>query len=49
MILVRDPDRRFASFQVFAGALEQASQTVSFLTPPQNIKAIGIDNVGHST
>jgi serine/threonine protein kinase len=49
MALARNPDRRFASVQLFADALEQASQTVSFLTPPQNIEAIGTDNVDHLT
>jgi serine/threonine protein kinase len=47
--LARDPTRRFASIQLFADALEQASQTVSFLTPSQNIAAIGTDNPGHLT
>jgi serine/threonine protein kinase len=47
--LAWDPDRRFASVQLFADTLEQASQRVSFLTPSQNIAAIGTDNPGHLT
>lgn len=47
--LAQDPDRRFANVELFADALERACQTLSYMTPSQNIEAFGTGQPNHLT